>query len=214
MERKVSGILRTRSANTLPQKATADSLIALRYEESALGKPPIPVTVAPPRVPPTDLHPALRRPITGIDEQEEGKRDSGLTATTSSKAWEGSVNSLLAMSEDAANTLGMNINFNSPSQTMSSTPPTQQTALPQLVESQSSTSSISRWQRPKSKNGSAKGKDSLDGEDVFSITTPIPTDSLLEEDFMSKLSFSKRGSMMVAGKKAVNGQARLNGGRR
>lgn len=50
-------------------------------------------------------------------------------------------------------------------------------------------------------------------EEFSPITTPIPTDSLLDEDFLRTLSFSKRGSMMLGGEKAVNSQARTNAGR-
>jgi hypothetical protein len=34
---------------------------------------------------------------------------------------------------------------------------------------------------------------------------------LLDDNFLDNMSFSKRGSMMLGGKKAVNEQARTNG---
>jgi hypothetical protein len=39
-------------------------------------------------------------------------------------------------------------------------------------------------------------------------------ESLLDEEFLGSLTFSKRGSVMLGGKKAVNGHVRTNGGRR
>jgi len=213
MERKISGILRNSSPATAAQNNTNNGpLIALRYEESALGKPPIPVTVAPPRAPPTDTHPALRRPISGMEEKDETKRDSGLAATTSSKAREGSVNSNTV--DDAANVLGVTISFNS-TPAPNPAPMTSSPELPKLEKSASDSSrsgSFSKWRRQglkKTNSGEKKAPD-----DVFAITTSIPTDSFVEEDFLDKLSFSNRGSVMLGGKKAINGQVRFNGGRR
>jgi hypothetical protein len=64
-----------------------NGLRTLRYEEAAQGKTPIPVTVPPPRRPPVDLHPALRerRDLDLGEGGREGKRDSGLAPTTSSR---------------------------------------------------------------------------------------------------------------------------------
>lgn len=221
MERKVSGILRKASAATQGSTLSADDgLLALRYEEAEEGKPPIAVTVAPPRAPPTDIHPALRpRPLEV--EQDETKRDSGLTGTASSKARESSV----MTDDDAGNILGVRIDFDA-SSSNGETPLSPATNM-STEGSRPSTSrseegrkgSLSKWRpRPGIRKSSSSRKNIRgdDGEpgDVFTITTAIPTEGLLEEDFLDKLSFSKRGSMMLGGKKAVNGHARLNGGRR
>lgn len=216
-----SGSLRTKSTGTPPPRTrTDDGLIALRYEDSIPAKPPIPVTVAPPRAPPTDTHPAFRRPIDGLEDREESKRDSGLAPTTSSKAREGSVNTV----DD--NVLGLSINFNSTPPTSSANTsksipqtPTQGRGTPKVVKSESvGSGSMSKWRKPMSRKGSVPrtptGKTSTSEEDFSPITTPIPTESLLEEDFLETLSFSKRGSVMLGGKKAINGQARLNARRR
>lgn len=206
--------LRTKSTGTTtPTTRTDDGIITLRYEETLPAKPPIPVTVAPPRAPPTDTHPALRR----VEEREEdkGKRDSGLAPTTSSKAREGS-----EMGEKDDGALGF-INFGS------SIPPTPQSpstvpATPNIKKSESiGSGSMSRWRKPGSRKGSlpktppSNAKMASPSEEEFSpITTPIPTDSLMDAEFLDQLSFSKRGSVMFGGKKAVNGQARQNLGRR
>lgn len=176
------------------------------------AKPPIPVTVAPPRAPPTDLHPALRnRPRTGEDEN---KRDSGLAST---KNTEGSVNS--ATVEE--NVLGFTINFNStptPAVSLSQTPARTPPTTPKAVKKSYSMSG-NRWRRPGSRKSTVAPKMPTSAgkgaEEEFSpITTAIPTDSLLDADFLDSLSFSKRGSIMLGGKKGVNGHSRPYGGRR
>ena len=214
MAPETPGSLRTKSIATTHQNTRTDNgIITLRYEETLPAKPPIAVTVAPPRAPPTDTHPALRRPKTGAEEKDESKRDSGLAPTTSSKAREGSVNTV----DD--NALGIPINFNSSPQVakMSETPK-QIPSTPKFTKNDSS-GSMSRWRKPSSRRGSLprtppSATKATEDEEFSPITTPIPTDSLLDEDFLEQISFSKRGSMMLGGKRAVNGDPRSKGGRR
>lgn len=210
----------------LPTKSTgtqrSDGLIALRYEEMKAAKPPIAVTVAPPRSPPTDTHPAFRpRPVScGMEDTDGSKRDSGLAPTTSSKAREGSVNTL---DENVPSKSALVIDFSPPpSGATVSTPqtPTRTSDTTNIVKSDSVRSGgMSSWRKPGSRNGNSpktprENKTPTKEEDFSPITTSIPTDSLLEEDFLDQITFSKRGSMMLGGKKAVNAQARINGGRR
>jgi hypothetical protein len=68
--------------------------------------------------------------------------------------------------------------------------------------------------RKSSTSQTPTSKEETEEESFRLITTPIPTDSLLDEGFLETISFSKRGSMMFGGKRAVNGHARTNGGRR
>lgn len=193
------------TTTTRPEKG----LIALRYEDSVPAKPPIAVTVAPPRAPPTDTHPALRiGPRAAHDD--EHKRDSGLAST---KNTEGSVNS--ASVEE--NVLGFTINFNSaPSVSLAQTPTRTPPASPKVIKKSYSMSG-NRWRRPGSRKSTAAPKtptcEEKSAEEEF-ITTAIPTDSLLDADFLDSLSFSKRGSIMLGGKKGVNGHSRQHGGRR
>jgi hypothetical protein len=82
--------------------------------------------------------------------------------------------------------------------------------------------SMRRWARAGSKKDlkdanttptTPKSQKSIGEEEQFSpITTPIPSEGF-GDDFMN-LSFSKRGSVMLGGKKAVNGHLRYQGGRR
>jgi hypothetical protein len=197
----------------MPVTATAtredNGILTLRYEETKPAKPPLAVTVPPPRQPPTEPHPALR-------SEEERKRDSGLAPTTSSKAREGSVNTVSTIEENA---LGVKIDFNSsPAQIereveVPATPSVKKSESPGEREG-----SMHRWMKAVSRKSSTPqtptSKEETEEESFSRITTPIPTDSLLDEGFLDTISFSKRGSMMFGGKRAVNGHARTNGGRR
>lgn len=212
MKTEKSGSLRAKLMP--PALPASDSMISLRYEETVAAKPPIPVTVPPPRAPPTDTHPALRRPAHPMEDEDGWKRDSGLApTTTSSNAREGSVNTIDENSNatSLASTL-IAVKVRSAPQTP--TGPHYTTTSPKSDSIYSSTKSDSinsgthKWRRPTSKAGNTKTPLAITKtasvEDFSPITTPIPTDSLLEADFLDKLSFSKRGSMMLGGKKAVN----------
>lgn len=212
--------LRTKSMAASPQPRKVDALIALRYEEAVPAKPPIPVTVAPPREAPTELHPAFRRPLSSRGNNDDSKRDSGLAPTTSSKAREESVNTAV---EEEGCPFGVAMNFNSTPE-MASVPQshTQTSSVPsthKVVPKSESSGSLSRWKRPGSRKNTPPKTPPATGQtpdEILSptITTSIPTDSLLDADFLDKISFSKRGSMMLAGKKAINGHARPAIGRR
>ncbi|TVY56023.1 TBC domain-containing protein, partial [Lachnellula suecica] len=149
-------------------------------------------------------------------------RDSGLAPTTSSKAREGSVNSNSNNTVEE-NVLGFTINFNAAAAQPQLSSPTRATppSTPKVVKKSYSMSGA-RWKRRGSKSSRKSGAPKTptspgkDGEEEqFSpITTAIPTDSLLDADFLNSLSFSNRGSVMLGGKKAINGHSRLYGGRR
>ncbi|KAG0645208.1 TBC domain-containing [Hyphodiscus hymeniophilus] len=107
--------LRTKSMGTTsPNTRSDEGLITLRYEEAAPAKAPIAVTVAPPRAPPTDTHPALRREIPEeLVEAEERKRDSGLAPTTSSKARDSSLNTGDGKEKEEGALGGLKVEFES-----------------------------------------------------------------------------------------------------
>jgi hypothetical protein len=187
-----------------------NGILTLRYEETKPAKPPLAVTVPPPRQPPTEPHPALR-------SEEERKRDSGLAPTTSSKTREGSVNTVSTIEE---NVLGVKIDFNSSPAQIEREAEVEVPAIPRVKQSGSPgerEGSMHRWMKAVSRKNSTRqtptSKETEEEESFSPITTPIPTDSLLDEGFLETISFSKRGSMMFGGK-TVNGHARTNGGRR
>lgn len=64
-----------------------------------------------------------------------------------------------------------------------------------------STSSTRFWTRSKSDTSSASSTIS-DAPDFSPLAIAIPTDSLLDDDFLTALSFSKRGSIMFGGHRA------------
>lgn len=208
---------RTKSVASPQQQTRIDNgIITLRYEEAIPAKPPIAVTVAPPAREPVDIHPALRRPKSGLEEEiDQRKRDSGLAPTTSSKAREGSVTTV------DENILGVKIDFSSSLQNADSNPPQSPVpSSPQVTRIDSMGSgSISRWRKPGSRKSSTPKTprtptSKSTPEEFTPISTPIHTESLIDEGFLESLTFSKRGSVMLGGKKAVNGYARTNGGRR
>ncbi|PBP20889.1 DIL domain-containing protein [Diplocarpon rosae] len=194
-----------------------EGIVGLRYEETIAGKPPIAVTIAPPRAPPIEPHPALRQAQSSADITEEWKRDSGLAPTTSSKAREGSVNTADAIEEEQI--LGIEIDFDA-NQMLSA--PLQSPTF-SIPESKATNKSVSigtnglRW-KPAPRKGSntrlsTAEKTPEEMEFPPTITTPIHTEELIDEDFLKTLSFSKRGSVMLGGKKAITGQGHGNVGR-
>jgi hypothetical protein len=197
--------LRTKAAVSVQSLRTDEGLKVLRYEETTPAKPPIPVTIAPPRVPPVDTHPALRSSPGRIDKLDQSKRDSGL-APTESTARSGS---LIAGDEYCSIAPTNSASIHMSGLAIPETPKT-----PRVLKSENSSIS-SRWRRgsgmrdrnpktPESEKRNAMGSDG-----GFSrITTPIPTDGELELDFMDDIAFSKRGSVLLGGKKALNGRHR------
>ncbi|RDW68340.1 Ypt of gyp1p [Coleophoma crateriformis] len=186
-------------------------IFSIPYEETLPARPPIPVTVALPREPPEEQHPALRRPLTIDEKKDETKRDSGLAPTTSTAALDGSTNTT-----EEGSSLSINSDSNAkktqprPSTSMQSPPQT-----PKMVKSESwGSGSMSMFKRPMSRRAETPKSPVSSIQDFSPILTPIPTENLMDNEFLSQMSFSKRGSMMLGGKKAVNSQARLNGGRR
>lgn len=224
-----SGTLRSKSSSvrnrphlhpTTHGRQLVDELIGFNYEQALAAKKPIAITVPPPRAPPTETHPALReRPDTNLEDDK--KRDSGLAPTTSSKAREGSVNTVNTVEE---NVLGIPINFNSTSPVVKMSLPAEEPfsapITPVTSRETKSPASSNFWRRARSVKSvrspttTATSPGSKSAEEFSLITTAIPTESLLEEGFLNQLSFSKRGSVMLGGKKAVDGHLRPNVGRR
>ena len=114
--------------------------------------------------------------------------------------------------------LGVEIDFDKRSEVVSPLQSPIQPSDPKVVTKSASMGSGSlRWRPGSRKESNMKmaGTEKMEEEKEFvPITTDIPTDEFLDEEFLRTLSFSKRGSVMLGGKKAVNGQARVNIGRR
>lgn len=206
----------------ITQTRVDNGVLTVRYEEAQLSRPPIAVTIPPPIhisiQPPTDVHPAFRTSSEDVDDNSR-KRDSGLANTTNnSPCAEGiysdsNVSNLIKLTPiQIESYFGIRINFDS------SRPEDLQTATPDKGTLFSSSlvcpaSSESGW----NKNTHAiagKATSSYDQDKFSGIQTKILTDQWLGDGFLEQLSFSKRGSIMVDGRKAVEAQARLNGGLR
>jgi len=184
---------------TTARSSTANgSIKSLRYEETLPAKPPIPVTIVPPRAPPTDTHPALRRPPSNTEQQDISKRDSGLAPTESTAAREGS----LAAGDESSLFSPTSSSLVHTNSTMTPEPP----KSPNFTKSDSS-STVSRWRDSIKKADGPKtpqreGSKTGGSDDEFApITTPIPTEDQLELNFMDQISFSHRGSVLLSGKK-------------
>lgn len=256
------------SAPHLQKLKEDDGLITLRYEEAAFARPPIPVTVAPPRKPPTDLHPALR---VRREDREEAKRDSGLasggslggntiSAEGDGEEAEGKEGGKLAEGQEGKEEEyrgELKIDFDSLEQEVNElsgeggeepqTPVREESevlredptspasvvsrasSMRQWIRSRSSKKESEEISTPKRKSEDIKRSKRMDQEPInegredgaeaeqerFSpLNTPIPSAGFMEEEFLDTMSFSKRGSIMFGGKKAVNGHLRFGGGRR
>lgn len=222
-----TNVVTGRPSASLPAKTRRDNgVMAVPYAETTPAERPISITVPLRAAPSLDVHPALRpRPNTGEEDEEERKRDSGLAPTTSSITMkEGSLNTVDEGGRDvdkeggaeASNTvLGNHDPALSPKGTSAertslapSVPTTPITSKPESVRSASlrspsiASSSMHRWKRPLSRKSSgAMSPGSIDEikpvEAFKPIVMDIPTEKFVEEDFMQKVEFSKRGSIMV-----------------
>lgn len=189
--------------------------MTLRYEDAMEGKPPIPVTVPPPRVPPTEPHPALRSPPSTEDPE---KRDSALASSVSTTDTSTS-------SKMVSNTADTNTTVDCESSSiLSPSPTTPSHAAPERVAKEESNGStppslphkLSNLQTPTSlksvpskrllrlATGKKKDQPSSPVEAFSPIDTEIPTDDLIEMDFLKQMQFSKRGSMLWPGKTAAS----------
>lgn len=188
-------------------------IAAVNYEETVAGKPPIPVIRSPPRNPPEESHPALRNGLSAVEDA--WKRDSGLATTTSSKPRQDSFGGSTV--EEKERELGLKIDFDSNS-TIANTNTSLSASLAggdeglRKSETKSSGLGSSRWKLP-GKKSAPKNTDSVE-EDYIPLTTPIPVESLMEEEALNSIQFTKRGSMLMLGSKVVAGHARPNATRR
>lgn len=62
---------------------------------------------------------------------------------------------------------------------------------------------MSRWTRKGSQSKPPNYLATEDEEDFTPIAVPVPTESLIDQSVLDNMAFSKRGSMMLGGKKAV-----------
>lgn len=176
------------------------------YDATVPGKPPINITVAPP--PPSSarlgIHPLLRPraspepSLNGSTAQpkmhEDLRRDSGL-APSSSTARES--RTTLADEESAAS--------------VKHTP-----SLPRVTSTDKSTSpsvrEFRKWSGQKQSLAERRGKAPHVPEAPFEgITTDIPSISFGDLTSLDNVEFSKRGSMLIAGKRANEVGRKVNG---
>ncbi|SZF04650.1 unnamed protein product [Blumeria hordei] len=175
-------------------------MLTMRYEEALKAKPPIAVTVPPPILPPTDVHPALRPNCEDI-EGEKRKRDSGLANTMNSRleeslAAETGIPFRLSVApseieERLSNHTGSNSLCHDT--TINLSPSTSRLSSPYSGRLERSDS---KW-RLKLRAKLADERRKVFPEKFTHILTEIPTECWMEDDFMDQVTFSKRGSVML-----------------
>jgi hypothetical protein len=209
-----------RTATSRPSSASEahnyEAVKSLRHEDVAALKPPFAVTVTPPKSRKgawnAGTHPALRRPATSPAEYED-KRDSGLASTMGANAGEKSVD----MIEEEANLEKQGFM----GKRRSSAPTTPRLEMVDSNEGiereRNGRISDTELEPPHTPTATSVPRSPSEG-DFSPIMTSIPTESLIDTDFMDSMSFSKRGSMLLGGKKLVipnpSPQPRLKRGRR
>jgi len=184
-----------------------ESLKAISYDDTTAAKTPIPITVAkpPPTVPPKGL-PGLRRPQSSNQRlspqaarsklHDDVRRDSGLAPSSST-------------ARDSRTTLGTDMDSTSSIRHSPSIPSV--SAYDETHFLQSS------FPADGENTHSSEERNALDPSlqtPFMSILTEIPTGSFEDLTIPGQVEFSKRGSMLIGGKKAnkANGEALSHGG--
>lgn len=189
-----------------PRPLSRESLKAIPYEDMKADKPPIPITVqtSPPDSP-HEKQSGLRRPNTSASQQlslhvtpsrtrGDLRRDSGLAPSTTVR------DSRTTIATD----LESPISRNSPS--LSKFPTSDDSAS-------TSSKGIRKWGTKKSQSPKMKTKHPpLPQLPFVGLVTEIPTASFEDLTMPGQIEFSKRGSMLIGGKKAnvTNGELSSN----
>ena len=199
---------------SLTMVSSEDSLVqGTPYEHLQAGKPPIPITVAPP--PPASarlgIHPS-QRPRTSPEPSIDGstlpsdlhdglRRDSGPAPSASTTR---ASRTTLATDIDSARSIK------------------EKPSVPKSLGNEGRATSFSKfrqWSGQRNRHSQASKETSRSASHFEAITTSIPSSTL--EDFTSpdKVEFSKRGSMLISGQRVnSNGatipQVRIGGARR
>lgn len=217
----ISSLPVSQRTSTTPANGAELELVALRYEETVAAKPPIPITspCAPPTAAPDQhIDPDCGRrkpPRPTRDGKDTKKRDSVLAPVRSSSSR--ATNSSIRTVDD--DVLGITINFDPTPEASSSniaeSAPQIQTR--QSTRTTNATSSSFKRENTDSRKSTASkvaprtSSSRSTNEEFAPLTTYIPTESLIDGGFLDQITFSRRGSVMLRGKKAVNGNARPNG---
>ncbi|MCJ1353286.1 MAG: hypothetical protein MMC33_003271 [Icmadophila ericetorum] len=191
-----------------PGSSTRDRLQAVPYDKIQPGKPPIPITVPPPSSARLGIHPLLRPTafptpsdtgsIGKLKKRGDVRRDSGL-ATPSSTVRE----SRTTIATDVESSASLR---KSPS-------PTNFT-----IHQEGSRTSLKKFRRWGGSSSSRAQPTTLHQEDSWQavttpfqgITTDIPSSNLADLSTPGKVDFSKRGSMLIAGKRANELEAKTS----
>ena len=187
-----------------PRPPSRASLVAIPYEDTTAAKPPIPITIV--RPPPQTGVAALRRPNASPQNlspetarsklQHDVRRGSGRAPSSSTTR-----DSRTTLGTDVESTFSIKHSPSLPSfPAQDETPTSPQT---RTLEEQATYSPREQLIPPESPQLPFMG-----------ILTEIPTGSFEDLTLPGQVQFSKRGSMLIGGKKANNANGRaLRGGR-
>ncbi|KAI4164506.1 MAG: hypothetical protein LQ342_001819 [Letrouitia transgressa] len=184
---------------SVPRPVSRENLKAVSYEETTAARQPIPVTVpTPPRPPNHKVVAGLRKPKLSPEPtsslynaarsklRDDIRRDSGLAPSSST-------------AQDSRTTLGTDAESSASLQTSPS--------LPQLSFREDTTvaspTSPKRWGSPK-KSLLKTQIPPVPQLPFLGIVTEIPRGSFDDLALPERVQFSKRGSMLIGGKKAIN----------
>ncbi len=179
-----------------PRPLSRESLKAIAYNDTVAAKPPISITVATP--PSSSSHSgfnSLRRPKTSNQRlspkiarsklQDDARRDSGLAPSTST-------------TRDSRTTLGTDV------ESMKHSP-----SIPSFAANDAAPSSkLNMTGDEDSRSKEQTEYPALPHLPFMSILTEIPSGSFEDLTLPGQVEFSKRGSMLIGGKKANKGHGR------
>lgn len=188
-----------KTAPPSPRSPSREGLKAISYNDTVAAKPPIPITVA---TPPSKSSPSgfkgLRRPKTSNQRlspqiarsklQDDARRDSGLAPSSST-------------TRDSRTTLGTDVD--------STTSMKRSPSIPSFAANDAAPSpKLNTTGDEESRSKEQPELPTTPQSPFMSILTEIPSGSLEDLTVPGQVQFSKRGSMLIGGKKANNGHGR------
>jgi hypothetical protein len=183
----------------------APAYIATPENKQRAAKGGLPVTILPLRSQATGAQADIRHKKRRPNEEDEGKRDSGLAPADATADQN---ESQIPREENGLHPSKSNASYHTitsanPQVAQASTMPIGKTPFP--TDTLDGGGSGSSGKDVQATAAVSPGGESIGSEDGFSpITTPIPSTSELKLDFMADLGVSKRGSVLLAGEKAIN----------
>lgn len=179
-----------------PRPLSRESLKAISYNDTIAAEPPIPITIAtPPSRSSHTVFNSLRRPKVSnqrlspqtarLKLQDDARRDSGLASSSST-------------TRDSRTTLGTDVE--------SSTSIKRSPSIPSFSANEHKAHTTGDEESRSKEQTEPPANPQLP---VMSILTEIPSGSFQDLTLPGQVEFSKRGSMLIGGRKANKGHGRI-----